>query len=154
MILGRDCFPRRSTVAYCLCALANILVAIAAGGRRGALRRSEGTRDTASGRRWTIPASTTTSRPSASAADQPHALDVDLGDRRRGLSGDGHRLHPAVARSRFPTFIRDAIDYVSGPTTFFVGATLGFIAMLASAGSFANGWSPGESSTRSCSSSV
>jgi len=29
-----------------------------------------------------------------------------------------------------PDFVRDAIDYVSGPTTFFVGATLGFAALL------------------------
>ena len=29
-----------------------------------------------------------------------------------------------------PQFIRDAIDCVAGPTTFFVGATLGFIAMI------------------------
>src|SRR6202007_2729559 len=30
-----------------------------------------------------------------------------------------------------PLFVRDAVDFVSGPTTFFVGATLGFIAMIA-----------------------
>ena len=29
-----------------------------------------------------------------------------------------------------PQFMRDAIDFVAGPTTFFVGATLGFIAMI------------------------
>ena len=30
-----------------------------------------------------------------------------------------------------PQFIRNMVDYVSGPTTFFVGATIGFVAMLA-----------------------
>jgi hypothetical protein len=29
-----------------------------------------------------------------------------------------------------PQFVRDAFDYVAGPTTFFVGATLGFIALI------------------------
>ena len=38
-----------------------------------------------------------------------------------------------------PSFIRDAIDFVSGPTTFFVGATLGFAALLAWRKAFANG---------------
>jgi hypothetical protein len=38
-----------------------------------------------------------------------------------------------------PLFIRDAINYVSGPTTFFIGATLGFWAMLAFRRTFANG---------------
>jgi hypothetical protein len=35
--------------------------------------------------------------------------------------------------------IRDAIDYVSGPTTFFIGATLGFMALLAFRRTFVNG---------------
>jgi hypothetical protein len=38
-----------------------------------------------------------------------------------------------------PLFIRNAVDYVSGPTTFFIGATLGFIALLAFRRIFANG---------------
>ena len=38
-----------------------------------------------------------------------------------------------------PQFIRDAVDYVSGPTTFFVGATIGFAAMLAYRRFVANG---------------
>ena len=29
-----------------------------------------------------------------------------------------------------PQFMRDAIDFVAGPTTFFVGATIGFMAMI------------------------
>jgi hypothetical protein len=38
-----------------------------------------------------------------------------------------------------PQMIRDAIDYVSGPTTFFIGATIGFAAMLAYRRFVANG---------------
>ena len=38
-----------------------------------------------------------------------------------------------------PQFVRDAIDFVSGPTTFFIGATLGFIAIIAYRRFFANG---------------
>jgi hypothetical protein len=38
-----------------------------------------------------------------------------------------------------PLFMRDAVDYVSGPTTFFIASTLGFIAMLAWRRRFANG---------------
>ena len=38
-----------------------------------------------------------------------------------------------------PQFFRDAIDCVAGPTTFFVGATLAFIAVLRCRRFFANG---------------
>jgi hypothetical protein len=38
-----------------------------------------------------------------------------------------------------PLFIRDAVDFVSGPTTFFIGATLGFVALLAYRRTFVNG---------------
>ena len=38
-----------------------------------------------------------------------------------------------------PLFVRDAIDYVSGPTTFFLAATVGFWAMIQYRKLFANG---------------
>ena len=38
-----------------------------------------------------------------------------------------------------PQIVRDAIDFVSGPTTFFIGATIGFAAMLAFRRFLANG---------------
>jgi hypothetical protein len=38
-----------------------------------------------------------------------------------------------------PLFIRNWVDFVSGPTTFFIGATAGFIALLAFRKLFANG---------------
>ncbi|HEX8200951.1 MAG TPA: hypothetical protein VF590_10710, partial [Isosphaeraceae bacterium] len=38
-----------------------------------------------------------------------------------------------------PHFVRDAIDFVSGPTTFFVGGTLAFIALIAWRRALANG---------------
>ena len=45
----------------------------------------------------------------------------------------GRRVSPCRS------FIRDAIDFVSGPTTFFIAATLGFVAMLAYRRILANG---------------
>ena len=75
-------------------------------------------------------------------ADQSHALDLDLGRGGRDLSGDGRHLLAQRQRQSgqsdllpvtgilMPQFMRDAIDFVAGPTTFFVGATLGFIAMI------------------------
>ncbi len=42
-------------------------------------------------------------------------------------------------RFGIPDFVRSAIDAVSGPTTFFVGATLGFAAMVHFRKAFANG---------------
>ena len=54
-----------------------------------------------------------------------------------------------------PQFVRDAIDFVSGPTTFFIGATLGFVAMhRLPPRSWPTAWSPGRSSTCSCSTSA
>jgi hypothetical protein len=47
-----------------------------------------------------------------------------------------YALHGEYA---LPLFIRNAIDYVSGPTTFFIGATLGFIAMIVFRRTVANG---------------
>ncbi len=38
-----------------------------------------------------------------------------------------------------PQFMRDAIDFVAGPTTFFVGATIGFAAMIRWRRQFVNG---------------
>ena len=45
-----------------------------------------------------------------------------------GQSGQSDLL--PVTGILMPQFMRDAIDFVAGPTTFFVGATLGFIAMI------------------------
>jgi hypothetical protein len=45
----------------------------------------------------------------------------------------------AVTGLLMPQFVRDAIDFVAGPTTFFVGATLGFAAVLRWRKSIANG---------------
>ena len=67
----------------------------------------------------------------ARRADQPDALDPDLGGRRGDLPGDGHHLHPRAARSRCRSSSATRSTSSPGPTTFFVGATLGFIAMIA-----------------------
>jgi hypothetical protein len=128
-ILGRQYFPGALDVAYCLCALANALVAITAGADAAhhaevrAVGEQAGTLGT------------------ATLDDHIPAV---------GLGGPINRtlwtLIWAIAALIFqamgiaylfggqivlPLFARDMIDAVSGPTTFFVGATIGFIAMLA-----------------------
>jgi hypothetical protein len=46
------------------------------------------------------------------------------------VSQSGQSEQIPVTGILMPLFVRDAIDGVAGPTTFFVGATLGFIALL------------------------
>jgi hypothetical protein len=138
IILGREFLPNATTVAYILCALGNVILAIAAGADAAHL---------------------------AEAKDEGHGIGQEVGPPSLddhipavGLGGPINRtlwtLIWAVVAVMFqamgivyilhhefglPLFIRDAIDYVSGPTTFFVGATLGFIVMLAYRRILANG---------------
>ena len=53
-----------------------------------------------------------------------------------------------------PHFIRDAVDHVAGPTTFFIGATIAFGRDRATADSSRTAWWPGRSSTCFCSTSA
>ena len=48
-------------------------------------------------------------------ADQPDALDADLGRRRRDLPGDGHRLHARRRGRHCRSSSATPIDFVSGP---------------------------------------
>src|SRR5262245_17246543 len=129
LILGRGMLPGAVSAAYVLCALANVTVAITACADAFHF--------------WEV-----------------HVHDVGEGEPVRA-SLDDHQpavgLGPPVHRALWtliwsivalvfqvmglsylfggpismPQALRDAIDFVSGPTTFFVGATLGFIALIA-----------------------
>lgn len=132
MILGRHALPGALTVAYCLCALANALVAITAGADAAHLAEI---RESVSGHGDAATA------PPLSLDD--HIPAVGLG---KPISRTLWTLIWSLAALVFqamgisylfggpivlPQFARDAVDYVSGPTTFFVGATIAFAAMLA-----------------------
>ncbi len=138
LIIGREHLPEATRVAYGLCALANVLVAIAAGADAAhfAEMRSEG-----HGRGAEVHGPTL----------DDHIPAVGLGP---PINRTLWTLIWAIVAMVFqamgityilqhefglPLFIRDAIDFVSGPTTFFVGATLGFIAMIAYRRTLANG---------------
>ncbi len=130
LILGREFLPEAFKVAYGLCALANVILAIAAGADCAHF---------------------------AEVKDGGHGVGSEVGPPSLddhipavGLGGPINRtlwtLIWAVVAVIFqamgvayilggeislPHFFRDAIDFVSGPTTFFVGATIGFVAMIA-----------------------
>jgi hypothetical protein len=129
MILARPFLPGALDVAYCLCALANTVVALTAGADAAhfaELRASDGTHSGESG---------------ALTLDD-HIPAVGMGP---PISRTLWSLVWAVAAVIFqaiglaylfggavvlPRIFRDAANYVSGPTTFFVGATIGFAAMI------------------------
>jgi hypothetical protein len=138
MILGREFLPSATTVAYFLCAAANGMVAIAAGAEAAhfAEVKYEG--------------HGVGSEVGAPSLDD-HIPAVGLGGPiNRTLwtliwsvvavvfqaMGIAYALGGEIS---LPHFIRDGIDFVSGPTTFFVGATAGFIALLAWRRFFVNG---------------
>jgi hypothetical protein len=131
ILLGRHYLPGGPTVAYWLCAIGNALVAIVAGAdaahfaeMRAHVTGTEGAIES----RLTL---------------DDHIPAVGIG---RPITRALWTLIWAVAAVIFqvigisymmggpivmPQLFRDAIDYVSGPTTFFVGATLGFMALIA-----------------------
>ena len=138
VILGRDVLPEALKVAYGLCALANVLLAIAAGADAAHF---------------------------AEVKDEGHGVGSEVGPPSLddhipavGIGGPINRtlwtLIWAIAAVTFqamgvayvmggeislPHFIRDSVDFVSGPTTFFVGATVGFVAMIRFRKRVANG---------------
>ena len=137
-ILGRDFIPMPFLIAYGLCALANVITAIAAAADAAHF---------------------------AEVKEGGHGIGADFG----GPSLDDHipavgmgrpmnrtlwTLIWAVSAVVFqaigmayvleggfvlPAFVRDAIDFVSGPTTFFAGATAGFWALYKYRRTWANG---------------
>jgi hypothetical protein len=138
ILLGREALPGGTTAAYLLCALANALVAIAAGADAAgfAERKVEGY-----GQGTEVPGPTL----------DDHVPAVGLG---RPINRARWALVWAViavtfqatgvayvlgGRISLPLFIRDAVDYVSGPTTFFLAGTLGFVLMVVFRRAVANG---------------
>jgi hypothetical protein len=138
VILGRDALPGGMLVAYLMCALANTLVAIAAGADAShfAEVHSEGHGEG--------------SAVHAPSLDE-HIPAVGLG---RPINRTLWSLIWAIAAVVFqamgvayvfggqvslPIIIRDAVDFVSGPTTFFLAATVGFILMVVFRRVVANG---------------
>jgi Cytochrome b(C-terminal)/b6/petD len=138
LILGRAYLPEAMRVAYGVCALANIMVAIAAAA--DAAHFAE-VRAGGHGRGSEVHG------PSL----DDHIPAVGLG---RPINRTLWTLIWAIVAMVFqamgvtyilggefglPQFIRDGVDLVSGPTTFFIGATIGFVAMLAYRHILANG---------------
>ena len=139
-VLGRHVLPGALEIAYCLCALANALLAIAAGA--DAAHFAE-TREAVTGH--------DEGNATAPLTLDDHIPAVGLG---KPINRTLWTLIWSIAAVVFqamgiaylfggeislPQIIRDAIDYVSGPTTFFIGATIGFAAMLAYRRFVANG---------------
>jgi hypothetical protein len=141
MILFRGALPGSVLAAYVVCALANVIMAITAGADCAHFADTHGAEDV---------------EPDQPPPPEPPTLDdhqpaVGLGGRINRTTwtliwsvvsvifsaiGLAYMLGGEVV---LPLFIRNAIDFVSGPTTFFVGATIGFFAMLRWRKFFANG---------------
>jgi hypothetical protein len=138
LILGRESLPEATRVAYGLCALANVLVAIAAGADAAHFSEVK-----AGGHGVVAEVG------QASLDDHIPAVGIG-GPINRTLwaliwsvvsvvfqaMGIAYILGGSIS---LPHFIRNAIDFVSGPTTFFIGATIGFILMLVYRRTLANG---------------
>jgi hypothetical protein len=137
-IVLKQSLPGAVTVAYCLCAIANAVLAVVAGADAAHFSETK-----AHGHGEGDP----TSPPSL----DDHQPAVGLG---RPIDRTLWALVWGVAAVLFqamgityilggsillPQFIRSGIDYVAGPTTFFVGATLGFIALIRWRRAIANG---------------
>ncbi|QEH36869.1 hypothetical protein OJF2_54540 [Aquisphaera giovannonii] len=140
LVLLRQFLPGSMVAAYCLCALANGLLALTAGADAAHFAEThEGATD----------------HPDAVLERSPtlddHIPAVGLG---RPISRTLWTLIWAVAAVMFqamgiaylfggavvlPQLFRDAIDAVAGPTTFFIGATAAFVALIALRKFFANG---------------
>jgi hypothetical protein len=142
LILGREFFPHfpALTAAYVLCAIGNVTVAIAAAA--DAAHFAE-VRDAGHGRGGEVGAPSLDDHHPAVGLGMPMNRTlwtliwsvIAVTFQAMGLTYIfSHQSAPSL-----PLFVRDAIDFVSGPTTFFIGATLGFIAMLAYRRYVANG---------------
>src|SRR5262249_2081828 len=121
LVLGREYLPEAIRIAYGLCALANVMLAVTAGARAAHLGEVH---DAGPGRGSEVHG------PSL----DDHLPAVGLG---RPINRTLWALIWAVVSVMFqamgltyllnnaailPLFVRDAIDLVSGPTTFFIGA--------------------------------
>jgi hypothetical protein len=138
LIIAREALPEAVRVAYGLCALANIIVAIAAGADAAhfAELKSGG-----HGRGAEVHGPTLDDHIPAVGLGKPMNRTlwtliwaiVAMIFQAMGIT---FILNGAIS---MPQLFRDFIDRISGPTTFFVGATVGFIAMMVWRKYLANG---------------
>jgi hypothetical protein len=142
MILGRHLLPGAVGVAYGLCAAANALLAVMSGADAAHFaemkEHGHGEGDPSN------PPSLDDHHPAAGlgkpinrtlwtliwgvAAVIFQAMGITYWLSASGQSSQSDLL--PVTGILMPQFMRDAIDYAAGATTFFVGATLGFIAII------------------------
>lgn len=138
ILLGREALPGGTVAAYVLCAAANVMVAIAAGA--DAAHFAE-VKDLGHGRGSEVGAPSLDDHIPAVGLGRPinrtlWALVWAVAAVTFQAMGLAYALGGAVS---LPNFIRDAIDFVSGPTTFFLGATIGFVLLIRYRSVFANG---------------
>jgi hypothetical protein len=141
LILGREFFGEHFpvfTVAYSLCAAANVMIAIWAGADAAHFAEVH---DAGHGRGSEVGPPSLDDHQPAVGLGKP--MDRTLWTLIWSVVAV---LFQAIGLTYIlggdvllPLFIRDAIDFVSGPTTFFLGATLGFVAMLVYRRVVANG---------------
>jgi hypothetical protein len=138
LIVGRAALPGAMLAAYILCAVANMLVAIAAAADAAHFAEVKAG---GHGRGQEVHAPTLDDHIPAVGLGLPinrtlWTLIWSLVALIFQMMGIAYAIHGEVS---MPVFIRNEIDNVSGPTTFFIAATLGFIAMLAWRKWLANG---------------
>jgi hypothetical protein len=138
LIVLRQALPGAVTVAYCLCALANTLLAVMAGA--DAAHFSE-LRAHGHGEGDPIgPPSLDDHQPAVGLGGPINrtlwALVWGMAAVIFQAMGITYILGGSIL---LPQFIRTGVDFVAGPTTFFVGATLGFIALIRWRRTIANG---------------
>ncbi len=138
LILFRHALPGAVPVAYGFCAAANVMLAVMSGADAAHFAEMKahghGEGDPSSPRRSTI-----TSPPSGSAVQSTALSGRCCGASRPCSSRRWSITYILGGEILMPQFARDGMDLVAGPTTFFVGATLAFIAVLRWRRFFANG---------------
>jgi hypothetical protein len=138
LVFGRALHPEMLRIAYVLCALGNVVLALAAAA--DAAHFSE-VHDAGHGEGSEIgPPSLDDHQPTVGLGQPINrtlwALVWGVVAVMFQAMGLTYILGGAYV---LPLFVRDAVDFVSGPTTFFVAATLGFIAMIAFRRTLSNG---------------
>jgi Cytochrome b(C-terminal)/b6/petD len=129
IILLRDYLPGGVTAAYCLFALANAVLAVIAGADAAhfAEVRAHGHGEGDP----TLPPNLDDHQPAVGMGGPVNrtlwALIWGVGAVIFQAMGITYAMGGSIS---LPLFMRNMIDYVAGPTTFFVGATLGFMAVL------------------------
>jgi hypothetical protein len=128
LLLFRQALPNAAQVAYCLAAVANIMVAVAAAADASHFAEER------AGHNGHMAAK-------AAPSLDDHIPAVGLG---KPVNRTRWTVIWAMCALMFqamgvtynfgqpfalPLFIRQGLDYVSGPTTFFIGATIGFVLM-------------------------